>query len=111
MAKVAVVGSGFIGRAWAIVFARGGQEVHLWDRETGATAAAVSYIESVLGDLAANDLLDGQAPDVILGRLHQFEDLSDALDGVSYIQENTLENLEIKRPVLQELDKQNESAA
>lgn len=105
MARVAVVGSGFIGRAWAIVFARGRQDVHLWDREAGATDAAVTYIADVLGDLEQNGLLDGQTPAAILDRLHQYQDLSNALDGVVHIQENTPENLEIKLSVLADLDK------
>ncbi len=105
MAKVAIIGSGFIGRAWAIVFARGGQEVNLWDREAGATQGAVDYIADVLGDLEDNDLLDGQKPDAILGRLHQHEDLAGALAGVVHVQENTPEDLAIKLPVLAELDK------
>ena len=31
MSKVAVIGSGFVGRAWSISFARGGHDVALWD--------------------------------------------------------------------------------
>ena len=31
LSKVAIVGSGFIGRAWAITFARAGHSVSLWD--------------------------------------------------------------------------------
>ncbi len=42
MAKIAIVGSGFIGRAWAITFARAGNTATLWDefldwRELGMT--------------------------------------------------------------------------
>ncbi|MEM7429593.1 MAG: 3-hydroxyacyl-CoA dehydrogenase [Pseudomonadota bacterium] len=105
MKKVAVVGSGFIGRAWAIVFARGGQEVHLWDREEGAGGAAVGFIQDVLGDLERNDLLNGNAPDDILARLHVQDDLAAALSGAVHIQENTPEVLDIKRTVLAELDR------
>ena len=36
MAKVAVIGSGFVGRAWAISFARAGCEVALWDQDKDA---------------------------------------------------------------------------
>ena len=35
MVSVAVIGSGFIGRAWAITFARAGHHVALWDEEEG----------------------------------------------------------------------------
>lgn len=49
--KVAIVGSGFIGRAWAISFARAGCDVALWDREPAATAQARDYIAAILNDL------------------------------------------------------------
>ncbi len=104
MKKVAVIGAGFIGRAWAIVFARGGQEVHLWDREADAGAAAVGFIRDVLGDLEANDLLNGNTPDDILSRLHIQTDLGEALRGAVHIQENTPEVLDIKHEVLREVD-------
>ena len=59
MSKVAIVGSGFVGRAWAISFARAGREIALWDADASAPAKALDYIEGVLPDLAANDLLAG----------------------------------------------------
>ncbi len=36
MSKVAVIGSGFVGRAWANSFARGEHEVTLWDQDPQA---------------------------------------------------------------------------
>ena len=56
MGKIAIIGSGFVGRAWAVSFARAGHEVALWDQQQDAPAAALSYIEGILPDLAANDL-------------------------------------------------------
>ena len=38
MTRVAVIGSGFVGRAWAISFARAGCEVALWDQDKAAPA-------------------------------------------------------------------------
>ncbi|MBA3517823.1 MAG: 3-hydroxyacyl-CoA dehydrogenase, partial [Rhizobiales bacterium] len=51
MAKVTIVGTGFIGRAWAISFARAGHEITLWDDNPAAPASAVDYIAGVLPDL------------------------------------------------------------
>ena len=59
MAKIAIIGSGLVGRAWAISFARAGHDVALWDAKPEAAAAALGLIESVLPDLAANELLGG----------------------------------------------------
>src|SRR5690242_19262664 len=55
----AIIGSGFIGRAWAISFARAGCNVRLWDQADGASERALDYISGVLDDLAHNDLLNG----------------------------------------------------
>ena len=59
MSKVAVIGSGFVGRAWAISFARGGHEVALWDQDPQAPERALAYVEKLLPDLEDNDLLNG----------------------------------------------------
>ncbi|RUW85600.1 3-hydroxyacyl-CoA dehydrogenase, partial [Mesorhizobium sp. M8A.F.Ca.ET.023.01.1.1] len=45
MAQVAIVGSGFIGRAWAISFARAGHDVRMWDQSRAATGGARDYID------------------------------------------------------------------
>ena len=60
--QTAIVGSGFIGRAWAISFARAGAQVRLWDHVEGEAEKAASYIAAVLDDLAHYDLLNGQTP-------------------------------------------------
>lgn len=104
MTKIAIVGSGFIGRAWAISFARAGNDVVLWDQVAAATEGARDYIAGVLGDLEANDLLRGQSPDQVLARISVTGDLSEALRGASHIQENTPEKRDIKREVFSLID-------
>ena len=104
MAKVAIVGSGFIGRAWAITFARAGHSVSLWDQEASAPANAIDYIAGVLPDLEANDLLNGRSQEELLGLLNAEPDLEAALAGAVHVQENTPEKLEIKKSVFAMLD-------
>lgn len=104
MANVAIVGSGFIGRAWAISFARAGHDVRMWDQSPAATGGARDYIAGVLGDLAANDLLRGQSIDTVLGRIAVVAELAEALADAAHVQENTPENLEIKRQVFSLID-------
>ena len=104
MPRIAIVGSGFIGRAWAISFARAGHEIALWDRDPLAPPAALAYIEGVLGDLAANDLLNGQTPAALLARMTPVTDLAAALAGAAHVQENTPEDVAVKRAVFAELD-------
>lgn len=104
MARTAIIGAGFIGRAWAISFARAGHEVLLWDREPAAPPAALAFIDAVLGDLAANDLLNGQTPETVLARIIPTPELADALAKADHVQENTPEDLATKRAVFAELD-------
>ena len=103
--KTAIIGTGFVGRAWAITFARAGHEVSLWDADTAALDRAVSFIEAVLPDLAANDLLGGATPAAVTARLHPVGDLEAALADVGYVQENTPEKVEVKCAVFTDLDR------
>src|SRR6201985_2190683 len=99
MTRVAVIGSGFVGRAWAISFARAGCEVALWDQDKEAPSKALTYIERLLPDLEASDLLNGAKAPEMAARVHLAGTLESALDGAVHVQENTPENVEVKRAV------------
>lgn len=102
--RVAIVGAGLIGRAWAIVFARGGAEVAVHDADAGAARAALAFVDDVLCDLEGNDLLAGQAPAAVRARIRAADALGDALDGAAHVQECTAEDVAVKRAVYAELD-------
>ncbi|MCB1499128.1 MAG: 3-hydroxyacyl-CoA dehydrogenase [Bauldia sp.] len=104
MAKVAIIGSGFVGRAWAITFARAGSEVVLWDHDKEAPGRAIAFIRDALPELAANDLLRGRTPDDVLAAISVADDLEAALEGADHVQENTPEDLEMKRRIFARLD-------
>lgn len=104
MGRVAIVGAGFVGRAWAISFARAGHEVALWDEQADASAKALAYIDGVLPDLAANDLLNDGTAEQVRGRMRAEARLEAALASADYVQENTPENIEIKRAIFARLD-------
>ncbi len=103
MARVAIVGTGFVGRAWAISYARAGHEVALWDGQQDAPAAALGYIEKLLPDLAANGLLN-DSPEAVRSRMRAAATLEDALAGVAYVQESTFEDVAVKREIFARLD-------
>ena len=105
MARVAVVGSGFIGRAWAITFARAGHDVALWDENPEAPHQAIDFIASVTPDLAANDLLGGASPEALLARLRAEKTLAAALADADHVQENAPERLDVKKAIFSELDR------
>jgi len=104
MTNVAVIGTGFVGRAWAITFARAGHRVSLWDADGDAPQRAVDFIGTVLPDLEANDLLNGRAPADVLADIAIVDDLGGALDGAAYVQECTPEDVEMKKAVFSKLD-------
>ncbi len=104
MTRVAVVGTGFVGRAWAISFARAGHEVALWDQDEEAPRKALTYIEGLLPDLETNDLLAGASANEVAKRIRLAATLQSALEGTLHVQENTPENVEVKRMVFAELD-------
>ena len=103
--KIALVGLGLVGRAWAVTFARAGHEVAIWDALPTAIDEALAFVNRVLPDLDANDLLRGEPPLSVRSRMRRAEAIEDALDGASYIQENTPEDLAAKRRVFAELDR------
>ena len=104
MSRVAIIGSGFIGRAWAISYARAGNGVVLWDREADAPAKALDYIDGVLGTLDENGLLNGASPVDVRGRMSAAGTLEEALEGADHVQENTPESVEVKREIYTRLD-------
>jgi L-gulonate 3-dehydrogenase len=104
MRKFAIVGAGFIGRAWAISFARAGHEVALWDQDATAPGKALAYIDGLLPELASLDLLNGNSAAQVRGRMHGVASLEDALADADYVQENTPEKLDVKRAVFARLD-------
>ena len=102
--KIAVIGAGFIGRAFAISYARAGHDVALWDQQQDAPARALDYIAELLPDLAANGLLHGQDMATLRARMTAVPTLEAALAGAGHVQENTSEDLAVKRAVFARLD-------
>jgi 3-hydroxyacyl-CoA dehydrogenase len=102
MPRVAVIGSGLIGRAWAMVFARAGWDVALYDAVEGAADKALGLIAEGLDDLAKNGLVAD--PKGSASRVRAAKSIADALDGAIYVQENVPETVEAKRAIFAELD-------
>jgi 3-hydroxyacyl-CoA dehydrogenase len=105
MEKTAIIGCGFIGRAWALSFARAGYEVAMWDPDSGQGAKALQFIAGIAGDLERYDLLNGQPPDAVLSRIRKAGSLGDALSDARHVQENAPEDLATKCAVFAELDR------
>src|SRR5690606_41103836 len=101
--RIALVGGGLIGQAWAIVFGRAGHEVVLYDAEPAALDRARGAIGARLDDLAGFGLVDD--PQAVIGRIGYATLLAVALEGAAYVQESTPERGELTRGVYAELDR------
>ena len=100
--SITVVGAGLVGRGWAIVFARAGHTVRIFDVTAEKIADAFEVIEKNLADLASHGLVAN--PDEIRNRIAGTTDLADALQEVVWVQECVFETVEIKREIFQALD-------
>lgn len=100
--KIAIVGSGLVGQAWAIVYARGGCQVQMWDGSEQALQAGYELVRRQIRALQASGLLDD--PEGAIARLYPCQSLEDALDGVDYVQESLPEKIELKRQIFEQLD-------
>jgi L-gulonate 3-dehydrogenase len=100
---IAVVGAGLIGRAWAIVFARAGCSVAIYDAVPEALAGCEKLLRENISDLAQQGLI-AEAPDVVLARITPVASLAAALQGAVLVQENIRETIEAKRAIFAEMD-------
>lgn len=101
--KVAVIGAGFIGRSWSMVFARAGYDVSLYDVSSEALEQAMDLLEENLTDLETNKLIGSHLE--VNARIKAVTDLEEAINGVDWVQENALEKVEIKRELFDEMDR------
>ena len=103
MERIAVVGAGLIGSAWAMVFARAGHAVRIWDPAAGASDAAMAVVRARLADLHAAGLIS-EASEAVAARVAVAESLEACLDGAAHVQENGPERVEVKRETFARLD-------
>jgi L-gulonate 3-dehydrogenase len=98
---VAVAGTGSIGVAFALVFARAGAEVRCWDPTPGAVDRARADFETRVTSLHGHGLVDD--PEVVLARVAFVDDLAAAVDDVTLVQECAPEDLAVKRALYADL--------
>jgi L-gulonate 3-dehydrogenase len=99
---VAVIGAGLVGAGWAIVFARAGLDVRVYDANPSATDHALSLIAEQLKELSSFGLVDH--PDEVAAHVAPAYRLADAVDGAAYAQESALELVDVKRRLMQDLE-------
>jgi len=103
MEKIAIIGAGLIGRAWAMVFARAGHPVKLWDSDAVAVPSALRLIAEAAGELRGFGLIT-EDPHAVRARVSGSATLAEAVSDADYVQENTTERVDVKREVYAQLD-------
>ena len=101
--RVAIVGAGLIGCAWAAIFARAGWQVRLTDPHGPTLADAPARVAKELQALARHGL--AQEPDAAAARVSMAASLADAVKDVAFVQENGPEKVEDKIAIFAELDR------
>ena len=101
--RVACIGAGTVGHAWAVVFARAGYEVALYDAAPGQVANhALPGVRRTLELLHASEMLS-EPVEAVLGRVHDAATIADAVEGAPYVQESVREDVTVKRAVFAEI--------
>ncbi|RYF75506.1 MAG: 3-hydroxyacyl-CoA dehydrogenase [Comamonadaceae bacterium] len=100
---VGVVGAGAMGRGIAQVAAQAGSQVYLIDAAPGQAAQAVDTVRAQWDRAVDKGRLDAAARDARAARLHAGDGLG-ALAGCDLVIEAVIENVDIKRRLLAELE-------
>ncbi len=98
----AIIGAGLIGRAWAMVFARAGWRVRLYDHVPAQLDLALEHIATSLAEQQAAGLTDDAGG--AAARVSMTSRIDEAVAGVEWVQENLPEQLAVKLDNFRTLD-------
>ena len=107
--KIAVLGCGFIGFSFAIVFSRKGLVVNLYNRKLQSLDMVKDKIREQFEFLRDEGILDTELIESSMARIHLFDDLEEAVKDVDYVQEALPEDLELKQDIFAEVAKLTDS--
>ena len=110
MKTIGIIGAGLVGTSWAIVFARAGLHVRVFDSSPESGNAIRSHLSASLTQLSEAGLLR-EAASEISSRIHLVEDIAGAVRGSDYIQESVREDVRIKEEVAKQIEAHLESHA
>jgi len=99
---IAIVGAGLIGSGWAVVFARAGHSVRVFDPSEDVRACVLSWASDSLDEMTQTGLVEDAKS--ILARITVLDTLESAMEDAVYIQESVFETVEAKAAVSRSID-------
>lgn len=99
---VGIIGAGLVGAGWAIVFARAGLKVRVYDAAPGGAQAAIALIDRQLRELQSAQLIVDAA--AVMANIRSVASLEEVADGAAYLQESVLEQVAVKQQLMAQLD-------
>ena len=100
--NVAIVGAGLVGSGWAIVFARSGATVRVFDAEASIRASVLDRIRESLAEMRSVGLVD--EVEAILARISVADSLAEAVAEADYVQESVFERVDVKTAISLAID-------
>lgn len=101
--KIAVIGAGIIGSSWAIVYARAGLSVCLYDQNPERRAELLNDIKRML-EASAALLRESDTVESVISRITLCDSLAQAVHGADLIQESVSEHVPLKREVFEQIE-------
>ena len=101
--KVAVIGCGFIGYSWGVVFARNGLQTYMYNRKSPTLDHVKDRMKKALEFLALEGMIAESDIQQSLDRVHITDSLEEAVSSVDYIQECMWEDLPLKQAIFKKL--------
>lgn len=101
--KVTIIGGGFIGYSWGIVFARNGLIVDIYNRKSKTFETIKKRIEDGLIFLRDEGVIEDHVIQESLNRITVTDNLEEAVKNTDYIQECLWEDLELKQDIFVKL--------
>jgi 3-hydroxyacyl-CoA dehydrogenase len=99
--EIGVVGTGLVGLGWAVVFARTGLNVRMYDCEAPVLAAAHGRLSKMLEEMEQHELIED--PTVVLGRIAVAKSLGEAVGDADYVQESVFERVDVKHGISRDI--------
>ena len=100
--KIAIVGAGLIGKSWALVFARSGCSVSLFDADSAVLKSLPQQLSALAGSMRSG--VSDTERNEIISRISLTSSLAETVSNATYVQECGPELLEFKREVFEQLD-------